>query len=253
MRVDWEYIPEEKRNRPYQTLALWADRPTYKPGETAHLSISPQGPVSYYLLTLERDGLLFHQVIKGGEGPQNVSLPMKAEYGPNVYVSVLGVTPRGDFPVRPGQYDIQAPGFVWGNLNLPVLKELEGLDVKINPEVADWRARPGEEVKVNLTVATSKGKGIEAEVALAVVDEAVLALTGYKTPTLTKLTRFDLPLEVFTGELLTLLVHQTPFYPSKVEPLTGGGGFSKDIVDKLRRRFKAVAYYNPKVLTDAQG
>ncbi|MEJ2091762.1 MAG: MG2 domain-containing protein [Syntrophobacterales bacterium] len=253
VRVAWEYIPEEKRNRPYQPLALWADRPIYQPGETAHLSISPQGPVSYYLLTLERDGLLFHQVIKGGEGPKNVSLPVKAKYGPNVYVSVLGVTPRGDFPVRPGQYDIQAPGFVWGNLNLPVLKDLEGLNVKINPEVADWRARPGEEVKVNLTVATPKGQGIEAEVALAVVDEAVLALTGYKTPTLTKLTRFDLPLEVFTGELLTLLVHQTPFYPSKVEPLTGGGGFSKDIVDKLRRRFKAVAYFNPQVLTDAQG
>ena len=85
-------------------------------------------------------------------------------------------------------------------------------------------------MKVNLTVATSKGKGIEAEVALAVVDEAVLALTGYKTPTLTKLTRFDLPLEVFTGELLTLLVHQTPFYPSKVEPLTGGGGFQQGVI-----------------------
>jgi len=130
---------------------------------------------------------------------------------------------------------------------------VEGLEVKINPETADWRAKPGEEVHVNLTVATPKGQGVEAEVALAVVDEAVLALTGYKTPTLDKLTRFNVPLAVFTGELRTLLVHQTPFYPSRMEPLTGGGGFSADIVDKLRRRFKAVAYFNPKVRTDAQG
>lgn len=253
VQVHWEYIPEEKRDRPYQTLGLWADRPAYQPGDTANIQISPQESVSYYLLTLERDGLLYHQVIPGGQGPKNISLPMKAAYGPNVYVSVLGLSPRGDFPVRPGQYDIQAPGFVWGNLNLPVLKDVEGLDVKINPETADWRAKPGEQVQVNLTVATPQGQGVEVEVALAVVDEAVLALTGYKTPTLDKLTRFNLPLAVFTGELRALLVHQTPFYPSRVEPLTGGGGFSADIVDKLRRRFKAVAYFNPKVRTDAQG
>jgi alpha-2-macroglobulin len=253
VQVHWEYIPEEKRARPYQTLGLWADRPAYQPGDTAHIQISPKEPVSYYLITLERDGLLYHKVIPGGQGPKNIQLPMKAEYGPNVYVSVLGLSPRGDFPVRPGQYDIQAPGFVWGNLNLPVLKDVEGLTVKINPDLADWRARPGEQVQVNLAVTTPRGKGVEAEVALAVVDEAVLALTGYQTPTLDRLTRFNVPLAVFTGELRTLLVHQTPFYPSRVEPLTGGGGFSADIVDKLRRRFKAVAYFNPKVHTDAQG
>ncbi len=253
VRVDWEYIPEEKRDRPYQPLGLWADRPVYKPGDTANLHIAPKGPVSYYLVTLEREGLLTHKVIPGGKGPQTLPLLMKAEYGPNVYVSVLGLNPRGDFPVRPGRYDLEAPGFVWGNLNLPVLKEPEGLEVKINPEVANWRARPGDQVTVDLTVATPKGQGLEAELALAVVDEAVLALTGYKTPTLEKLTRFDLPLAVFTGELRTLLVHQTPFYPSRVEPLTGGGGLSADIVAKLRRRFQAVAYFNPRVRTDAQG
>lgn len=253
IKAAWEYIPEEKRDRPYQPLGLWADRPAYKPGETANLQITPKEPIAYYLVTLEREGLLSHQVIQGGKGPKNLPLPMKAEYGPNVYVSVLGVTSRGDFPIRPGGYDLEAPGFVWGNLNLPVLKEVEGLEVKINPGVADWRARPGDQVTVDLTVATPKGQGLATEVALAVVDEAVLALTGYKTPTLDKLNRFDLPLVVFTGELRTLLIHQTPFYPSRVEPLTGGGGLSADIVAKLRKRFQAVAYFNPRVHTDAQG
>ncbi|MGQ9688307.1 MAG: alpha-2-macroglobulin family protein [Desulfobaccales bacterium] len=253
VKAQWEYIPEEKRDRPYQALSLWADRPAYKPGETAAVQISPKGPISYYLVTLEREGLLHHQVIAGGKGPKTISLPLKAEYGPNVYVSVVGLTPRGDFPVRPGRYDLEAPGFVFGNLNLPVLKEVEGLVVKINPQVGDWQARPGEQVTVDLAVTTPKGQGLEAEVALAVVDEAVLALTGYKTPSLEKLSRFDLPLAVFTGELRSLLLHQTPFYPSKVEPLTGGGGLSAELVSKLRRRFEPVAYFNPRVRTDAQG
>jgi uncharacterized protein YfaS (alpha-2-macroglobulin family) len=253
VKTSYEHSRREKQEQVYQPLSLWADRSAYKPGETANLEISPKGPIAYYLVTLEREGLLSHQVIAGGKGTKTLPLLMKAEYGPNVYVSVLGVTPRGDFPVRPGSYDIEAPSFVWGNLNIPVLKDVEGLEVKINPQVADWRARPGDQVTVDLTVTTPKGQGMETEVALAVVDEAVLALTGYKTPTLDKLTRFDVPLAVFTGELRTLLLHQTPFYPSRVEPLTGGGGLSADIVARLRRRFQAVAYFNPSVHTDAQG
>lgn len=253
IKANWEYIPEEKRGRPYQPLSLWADRPAYKPGDTANVEISPRMPVAYYLVTLEREGLLSHQVVQGGKDAKTLPLLMKAEYGPNVYVSVLGVTPRGFFPVRSGSYDIEAPGFVWGNLNLPVLKDVEGLSVKINPQVADWRARPGDQVTVNLQVTTPGGQGVETEVVLAAVDEAVLALTGYKTPTLDHLTRFDVPLAVFTGELRALLVHQTPYYPSRVEPLTGGGGLSADMVDRLRRRFKAVAYFNPSIHTDAQG
>jgi len=88
---------------------------------------------------------------------------------------------------------------------------------------------------------------------VAVVDEAVLALTGFKTPTLEALTRFDRPLGVFTGELRSFLIHQTPFYLSRNDPLTGGGGLDEGMISKLRRRFEAVAYFNPRVLTDAQG
>jgi len=47
-------------------------------------------------------------------------------------------------------------------------------------------------VTLDLTVADLQGKAVEAEMAVAVVDESVLALTGFKTPTLERLTRFDL-------------------------------------------------------------
>lgn len=253
VKVRWEYIPEEKRPRPYEPLSVWAELDAYRPGDTARLHLHPKTAISYYLVTVERDGLLSHQVLPGGASSQILPLPIKAEYAPNVYVSVLGLTPRGDFPIRPGRYDAEAPGFVWGNLNLPVLKEVEGLVVKISPEVKDLKARPGEQLALDFTVTTPKGQGLEAELAVAVVDEAVLALTAYKTPTLERLTRFDVPLAVFTSELRTLLVHQTPFYPTRVEPLTGGGGLSEEMLAKLRKRFEAVAYFNPQVRTDRQG
>ena len=243
----------ENRELPYLPLALSADQPAYKPGETARLTARPRSPVSRYLVTLEQEGVLKYQVITPKSDADNLEVPIKAEYAPNLYVSVLGLTPRGEFPVYAGYYDTQAPGFYWGTLNLPVRHEVEGLQVQISPAVKDLKAEPGSKVTLDFTVLAGKGGGVEAEMAVAVVDEAVLALTGFKTPTLEALTRFDRPLEVFTGELRSLLVHQTPFYLSKNEPLTGGGGLSEEVMSKLRRRFEAVAYFNANVRTDAQG
>ena len=251
--VSGESYAYGNRELPYLPLALSADRPAYKPGETARLTARPRSPVSRYLVTLEQAGVLKYQVITPKSDADSLEVPIRAEYAPNLYVSVLGLTGRGEFPVYAGHYDTEAPSFYWGTLNLPVRHEVEGLQVKISPAVKDLKAEPGAKVTLDFTVLAPKGGGVEAEMAVAVVDEAVLALTGFKTPTLESLTRFDRPLEVFTGELRSLLVHQTPFYLSKNEPLTGGGGLSEEVMSKLRRRFEAVAYFNAQVRTDAQG
>lgn len=243
----------EHREEPYQPLALAADLPAYKPGEKALLTARPQRPVSRYLLTLEQDGVLKYQVITPKPGEDRLEVPIVAQYAPNVFVSVLGLTPRGEFPVYTGHYDIEAPNFYWGTINLPVRQEVEALKIQISPGVTELKAEPGASVTLDFAVLDSKGNGVQAEMAVAVVDEAVLALTGFKTPTLESLTKFDRPLGVFTGELRSFLVHQTPFYLSKNEPLTGGGGMNEEMMSKLRRRFEAVAYFNPRVLTDAQG
>ncbi len=251
-KLAWEYR-SEKEEKPFEPLGLWADRPAYKPGDTAHITMSPRRPVSWYLVTMEREGLLSHQVVPAGQGPKTLPLLLKPQDTPNVYISVLGLSPRGDFPVYPGHYDTEAPSFVWGNLNLPVLKQPETLEVKISPAVRELKAEPATPVTLDLSVTTPQGQGVEAEMALAVVDEAVLALTGFKTPSLDQLTRFDRPLKVFTGELRTLLLQQTPFYPSRIDALTGGGGLSGEMISKLRKKFEAVAYFNPTLRTDAQG
>ena len=79
--------------------------------------------------------------------------------------------------------------------------EVEHLQVKISPEVKDLRAEPGAKVSLDFRFSTRAARGWRRRLAVAVVDEAVLALTGFKTPTLEQLTRFDGPLGVFTGDL----------------------------------------------------
>jgi len=253
VRGDADYDTYDNRERPYQLLDLSADRSEYTPGQTAKITVSPRRAVSRYLLTLEQAGVLKHQVVTLKEGQRTIEVPIQKEYAPNVYVSVLALTPRGAFPAAAKRYDVDAPSFFWGVLNLSVRAEVERLEVKIAPEVKELKAEPGAPMTLNFLVQDQKGKGVEAELAVAVVDEAVLALTAYKTPTLDQLVRFDGPLGVFTGELRLLLMHQTPFYLARNEPLTGGGGLGADLVAKLRKRFEPVAYFNPAVLTDAQG
>jgi len=244
---------EARKDRPFQTLALAADQKAYKPGQTARLTVSPPRAIARYLVTLEQNGVLQHQVLTPQAGFQVLELPMLANYAPNVFVSVLGVTPRGEFPVLPGRYDTEAPGFLWGNINLPVRLEVDPLVVKISPGRQNLRAEPGAKVDLELQAQTPDGKGVAAELAVAVVDEAVLALTGFKTPVLDQLLRFDQPLAVYTGELRTMLVHQTPFYLARSETLTGGDGLSESALSQLRKRFEPVAFFNPAVRTDADG
>jgi uncharacterized protein YfaS (alpha-2-macroglobulin family) len=243
----------EKKEKAYQILSLSADRPAYEPGQTARIALRPKRPVSCYLVTLEQEGLLQHRVVTAKKDLPELEIPIQAEFAPNVYLSVLALTPRGEFPVFAGRYDTEAPGFYWGNLNLPVRLEVEQLQVAISPEIKELKAKPGADVTLDFTVLNKRGQGVLAELAVAVVDEAVLALTAFKTPTLEQLTRFDGPLGVFTGELRTLLLHQTPYYLAHNEPLTGGAGLNAEMMAKLRRRFEPVAYFNPSLRTAADG
>ncbi len=253
--VEWAFDDEGRRKRPapYHPLSLAADRAAYEPGQTARLFISSSRPVSHYLVTVERQGVLQHRVVPATGPSQELHLPILPEYAPNVYLSVLGLSPRGEFPLYSGAYDAEAPGCLWANVNLPVRLEVEGLKVVIAGDRPELKAEPGQSLALDLQVTGAKGQGVEAEVALAVVDEAVLALTAFKTPTLETLLRFDLPLKVSTGDLRALLLHQTPFRLARSEPLTGGGGLKEDQVAKLRKDFKAVAYFNPAVRTDPEG
>ncbi|MCL4503690.1 MAG: MG2 domain-containing protein [Deltaproteobacteria bacterium] len=241
------------KEKAYQILPLSADRPAYEPGQTAKISLRPKKPVSCYLVTLEQNGLLQHRVVKAQKELKDLEIPIQGAYAPNVYVSVLAITPRGEFPVFSGRYDTEAPSFFWGNLNLPVRLEVEQLQVQISPASKELRAEPGAHVTLDFAVRNKKGQGVATEMAVAVVDEGVLALTGFKTPSLNGLTRFDGPLGVFTGDLRAFLLNQTPFYLARNDILTGGGGLNAAMLAKLRKRFEPVAFFNPAVRTGPDG
>lgn len=243
------------RDKPFESLALSADKKVYLPGQKARIFFQPRRPVSRYLVTLEQAGIRHSMVVEGQPGAQSIEFEIDEGYAPNVYVSVLGLSPRGSFPSMPDHYDSQAPGFQFGTINLSVRAEDRKIDLALANGAQELKAEPGAEVTFSLTASTGNSPGGPVELAVGVVDESVLALTGYKTPELSGLNLFDLPLAVFTGELRHLMAHQTPFKEVTNRPLTGGGGAggAEALEAKIRRDFSPVAYFNPSLRTDERG
>ncbi|MFP5212897.1 MAG: alpha-2-macroglobulin family protein [Acidobacteriota bacterium] len=246
---DMYSIVSEGDDKGFDVLSVDANKERYAPGETAVIYVAPPRPVASFLVTVEQDGILSHQVLDAQTVRGGIRIPIHDRYMPNIYVSVIGLAPRGDFPLYSGRYDFEAPRALFGSVKIPVQRNAEVLSVKIGEGSGELRARPGEPYSIDLEVS-----GGESELAVGVVNEAVLALTGYETPELSSLLEFEAPLGVATGELRTMLLHQTPFHVLLNRPLTGGdGGDDGALGLKIRKNFTPVAYFNPSVRTDQSG
>ncbi len=244
------------RERKFERLSVSSDKKEYSPGETMRIFFNPQKKPSSLLVTVERQGILEYRTVEPEPGKKFIDLPVDKAFEPNVYVSLLGTLSRGDFPLHGGQFDDTAPGFLFGVVNVEIKRETEKIKVTINEKEPQMKAAPGARFTLQLSAKDESGKGMETEMAVCVVDESILALTGFRTPALDTLLKFMLPLSVFTGDLRSELLRQTPFKYIRNEPLTGGGGQEggKDFATtKLRKDFRPVAYCNMAVRTDKEG
>lgn len=246
----------ENRGRNFEKLSVFSEKKEYAPGDKIKIFVNPHKPLSSLLMTVERKGILQYSNIELKAGQKFVEIPVDKTFEPNVYISFLGVASRRDFPVYNGQFDDEAPAFLFGVVNVDVKKALNNLKIAVNEDEQEMKTEPASEFTLKLSSKNDSGKGVETEMAVCVVDESVLALTGFKTPSLETLSRFTAPLSVFTGELRSELLKQTPFGYIRNERLTGGDGSdgAKDFAtSKIRKDFRPVAYFNPAVRTDKNG
>ncbi|HEY6000710.1 MAG TPA: MG2 domain-containing protein [bacterium] len=253
-QVGWERWDEQQgREQGLTRIPLSTDRPRYRPGQTARLRAGARQRAAAWLFTIERQAVLSAKVLRTkGELPE-LQVELTDASAPNVYASLVGTVPRGPFPVYTGRIDEGVPAFLHGVANLPVVKLPASLSVEIAPGVKqELEAQPGGEVTLALAVRGESGRGVRAELAVAVVDESVLALTGHRAPDVAGITRFDLPLGIFLSDTRRFLIPQTPFRAVRAEALTGGGEGEGTALE-TRRLFKPVAYWNPALATDAEG
>ncbi|HRN67865.1 MAG TPA: Ig-like domain-containing protein [Promineifilum sp.] len=237
-----------------RTLDLTPDKTTYRAGETARVLVqSPFAQPVNAWLTIER-GTLIEQRVITVTGSEVVEIPISAEFAPNVHVTIAAVKPVNDDPDFP-YADIRL-GFV----ELTVPPDQFDLNVTVTPGAAEYA--PGDTAAFEVAVTDQSGAPVQAEVSLALVDLAVLMLKEDNAPHILDAFYAPQPLRSNTGSGLLITGEGLPIE----EPLPNGGmggGGGGDVAlesarlegedDDVRRDFKDTAYWEAKVMTDANG
>ncbi|MCC6329588.1 MAG: Ig-like domain-containing protein [Acidobacteria bacterium] len=184
-----------KRNVEQEEVQIIPNKKDYAPGETAELLViapfaEPSGnrrtevrvPVEG-VLTLRRDGIVKTERFTMKDSSITLKIPLDEKYLPNInaQVDLVGSAERNAaVPAAAGRRDAGAPrpAFASGNINLSISTASRKLTVSAEPK--DKTLVPGGETKVDIEVKDDAGEPVaNSEVAVVIVDESVLALSGY--------------------------------------------------------------------------
>jgi hypothetical protein len=157
------------RNGPAKKTMVQPDREVYLPGESMKVSLRLPRGAGFALLTGETDRILFHRVVEVSKSGVEVSVPIRAEYGPNFFLALTTV--GHDNVIHVCSKAIRV---------VPVDKFLT---LSIATDKSEYR--PGETCHASVTVSDYYGKPCAgASVSIGVVDVALYKLETDRTPDL---------------------------------------------------------------------
>lgn len=219
---------------------------TYEPGETAEFQLRTPFPAAKVLLTVERDSVLYSEVVDvKGDNPV-IRLPIKKEYSPNVVVSAFAIRGRLNDPKPTALVDLGKPAFKLGMTNIKVGWKDYSLKVDVTTDRKSYKARDKAQVRVQVKDANGK-PAAQGEVALVAVDEGLLELRDNNSWDLLKAMMKMRAHTLQTATSQTFVIGKRHF-GLKALPIGGDGGGA------LRRElFDTLLYWNPSITLNAQG
>ena len=226
-------------------VELEFDQPHYVAGETAKLTLTAPF-AGRALFTLESDQLLQHQVLILTNHTAEISIPIAAELGPNVYCSVSVIraaTPEENW----------GPHRASGRRSLSIQHPDRELTVELEtPE----KIRPRSTLSIPVRVHNSDGEGVAAELTLAAVDEGICMLSDFITPNPHAFFFAPRLPEVNLFDLYAQLLPETPDAIGGTASAPGGGllaALRKRLNPISARRFKPLALWKTSIVTSSNG
>jgi len=229
-RID--VIPEKKR---------------YEPGEKARLQVRMPFREATALVTMEREGIVDVFVQKlSGKSPV-VEIPVKRNYAPNAFVSVLAVRGRTADAAPTATFDPAKPAFKLGIGEIRVGWRAHELAVEVKPDRSVYRVR--QEADVTFKVRRADGQKLPegTELAVAAVDRGLLALRPNGSWKLLESMMRQRPYEIFTSTAQMMVIGKRHF---GLKALPHGGGGGKQITREL---FDTLLLWNESVPLDDNG
>ncbi|MCW7752878.1 MG2 domain-containing protein [Desulfobotulus sp. H1] len=238
--VTWEN-PEDQR------IEMIPEKDSYRVGETARILVKNPFPGAMALISVERYGILRHEVRPLKNAAEIIEIPIGPAALPGCYVAISLLSPRvaGSQAPETGP-DMGKPAFRSGYLYLSVTAPQKKIPVSVTMEKEHYK--PGEEVRGSLQIPADLA--MDTEIAMVVLDSAIFDLLpgGRRnfdphTGLYTSVSSID----VETYTLLTRLLGMQKLDAKGATPAGDGGGL------RLRENFRGVAYWNPEMLPDENG
>lgn len=226
------YVPWQQTDD--SSLRLQADKDQYQPGDVARIMVQAPVADALALVTVERGTIMSRSVQPLVGNSAVLEIPLAEQDIPNTYVSVT-IFEGGDAPV-----------LRTGTLELPVSSDEKRLQVTATPDRQQYA--PGDTVTFSIRTQDASGQGVPAEVSLALVDEAVLALADNRNGDPVDAFWHRHPLLVRTGSTQSQSIDDLNQATSSGRK--GGGGGDPNTV---RENFPDTAFWQPDVQTDASG
>ena len=232
-------------------VTLIPDKDSYKPGDVAQIQIQSPIVPAHGTVILNRSGIVRHESIHIQSASQVLTIPIEDSHVPNLHVSVFLTGALESLSSEGLVVTNQAEGHI--NISIPTSARELGVDLQVaTPVVA-----PGGEASVSVRIIDPSGRPVSgAEVVLMAVDEAVLALAGY---------RHAHPLESFYPLRHKFLYHSSlysylqskDFYMPWHGCRGGGGdgGMEEALAElfPVRSDFNPLAFFEPAGETDESG
>ena len=237
-----------------QALSILADmdgsRYTLSVGEHAHLCLRGTGPT---LLTVEREGVLHHELRHLDRIGTLVDLPITAAFHPNVRIALHGVAGRTlPFPdPKHPRNDAGHPTSSGTSFDLRVDAPATKLLVSIETE---REYQPGAEIVARVRVHDAFQRPAQAQVTFWAVDEAIVQLASFRTPDLHEVFGQERGDDVATLDTRDLLFWEhIGMHVTQSPSLREGAASVGARTHVTRGLFRPTAFFVPNLVTGPDG
>jgi uncharacterized protein YfaS (alpha-2-macroglobulin family) len=228
-------------------IDLLPERKRYEPGEQARLQVRSPFRNATVLVTVEREGILDTYVRRLSGRDQQIAIPVKPNYAPNVFVSALVVRGRVAGVQPTALVDLGKPAYKLGIAPLRVGWGAHELKVAVAADKPVYKVRERARVTVRVRAPDGARPAAGTEVALAAVDAGLLELMPNDSWKLLDTMMRERSLQVETATAQMQVVGKRHF-GRKAFPHGGGGGRASG-----RELFETLLLWQGKVALDAQG
>ena len=231
----------------HDRMDLLPEKNRYQPGETARLQVRMPFKQATALVTVEREGIVdaFVREISGSEPV--IELPLKGNYAPNVFVSVLAVRGRVSDVQPTAVIDLGRPAYKLGIAEIHVGWRAHDLKVSVLPERTVYKVRDKARVKIVALRADGSKPPPGSEAAVVAVDEGLLELMPNKSWDLLTAMMGRRGYNVLTSTAQMQVIGRRHF---GLKALPAGGGGGKMITREL---FDTQLFWRGRVALDANG